>query len=151
MTVSVRKATSREDLDAAKSLFFEYADWLGVDLCFQGFDEEMAKFPATYSAVYVALEGDTIIGTIALKHHTNERCEMKRLYVKPGAQKAGAGLALCNALIHEARTVGYKEMVLDTLKRLESALSLYQKIGFQEITAYTPNPEADVVYMALKL
>lgn len=151
MKTIIRKASSQSDLEHAKTLLYAYADWLGVDLCFQGFEEEMATFPTFYKAVYVAEYAGDIVGTIALKHHSNTRCEMKRLYVKPEAHKKGIGLALCNELISTAIKHGYIEMVLDTLERLKPAITLYEKLGFSQTMPYTPNPEEDVVYMCKKL
>lgn len=151
MKTIIRKTSSQSDLENAKTLFYAYADWLGVDLCFQGFEKEMATFPAFYRAIYIAEYAGEIVGTIALKHHSDARCEMKRLYVKPEAHKKGIGLALCKQLIVAAKEHGYTEMVLDTLERLKPAITLYEQLGFSQTGPYTPNPEQDVIYMRKKL
>jgi ribosomal protein S18 acetylase RimI-like enzyme len=76
---------------------------------------------------------------------------MKRLYVKPEYRKLKAGRALAEAIINEARNDGYKEMVLDTLSPMQSAIKLYKSLGFIEIPPYYENPMEDVIYMKLEL
>ena len=84
---------------------------------------------------------------MALKEHDAGVCEMKRLYVLPAGRGSGAGRLLCERLIADARAMGYRKMLLDSLRRLEAAVALYSKLGFTEIEPYNYNPEDDVVYM----
>ena len=144
-------ATSAEDIDAIKALILEYNRILDVDLCFQGFQEEMRDFPATYELVLGARRAQQMIGCVCLKRLDAATCEMKRLFVDPPAQGLGIGRALCVALIERARLVGYSQMKLDSLKRLKPATALYCSLGFKETAPYNPNPEPDVVYFALPL
>jgi len=76
---------------------------------------------------------------------------MKRLYVVPEYRKLKIGDALVQALLLEAKTLGYLTMKLDTLDRLQAALKLYLKYGFETVTAYYDNPLPGVVYMQKKL
>ncbi|MFC3050331.1 GNAT family N-acetyltransferase [Kordiimonas pumila] len=135
----------------AKDLCLDYASWLGIDLHFQGFSEEMQHFPGAYNPVLLATVNGTCAGTVCLKPHTNDVCEMKRLFVKPEYHGYGIGSLLCENLINAAREQGYKIMLLDSLERLKPAIALYRKFGFEECAAYNNNPEKDVVYMQLKL
>ncbi len=141
------RATTPGDIAEVKKLFQEYADFLDVDLCFQGFDDEMATFPEIYEALFLARVDDAPAAAIGLKDLGGGVCEMKRLYARPQFQGLGLGRLLSEALINEAQRSGYKSMRLDTLKRLEAAVALYRKLGFAEIDKYYDNPEAGVIYM----
>ena len=92
-----------------------------------------------------------MIGMVAYHRHSDERCEMKRLYVKPETRGMHLGDSFVEAIIEHARTAGYKEMVLDTIVPLEAAISLYKKHGFKECEAYYHNPMDDVIYMRKEL
>lgn len=145
--VIIHKATKQHDIAAMKDLFRAYALWLGVDLCFQGFEGEMTRFPEGYVHLLIAKKDGKPVGAVALKEHDKNTCEMKRLYLLPEAQGTGAGRAICERLMADAKTLGYKVMLLDSLRRLEAAVALYVKLGFEEIEPYNFNPEDDVVYM----
>ncbi len=151
MTLKIVKASTTEDIAAVKQLFQEYADWLPVDLGFQGFEQEMATFPDKYALLLLARQSGLAIGAVGLIPHGTHACEMKRLFVTPRTQSKGIGRALCEQLIHHARNLGYQSMVLDSLTRLETAVSLYRKLGFTETQPYNVNPEPDVTYMSLAL
>lgn len=151
MTVEITKATDANDVAAVKQLFRDYAEWLPIDLGFQGFEEEMESFPKKYVLLLLAKEAGKPIGAVGLIPHGPGSCEMKRLFVSPTVQSKGAGSALCEQLMTEAKNLGYHTMVLDTLSRLKPAVSLYRKLGFTEIAPYNINPEADVTYMSKTL
>lgn len=134
-----------------RALTMEYVTFLGRDLAFQHLDEELEspakKYIGSGGGMLVALnERGEAVGCVAYWGHTRERCEMKRLYVKPEYRKAGIGLALGNEVLRRARESGFREMVLDTATPLTSAISLYKKLGFCETDAYYHNPMDDVLY-----
>jgi len=149
--VTIENATSSADKTAVKAIFQKFIEFLPIDMGFQNVEAELANFPDGFEILLLAKEGNTPIGAVGLKEHDARTCEMKRLYVLPEAQGTGAGRALCETLVIEARKHGYKTMLLDSLRRLQSAVALYKKLGFQEIEPYNFNPEDDVVYMELKL
>lgn len=143
-------------IEEIKSLILEYASALGRDLSFQSLDTELHSLPSKYlppnGRLFAALADDGVIaGCIAYHRHSDNRCEMKRLYVKPAYRKLRIGEALVSELIRAAKEDGYTEMVLDTIRPLKSAIHLYQKYGFQECGPYYHNPMADVIYMQLSL
>ncbi|MEZ5919940.1 MAG: GNAT family N-acetyltransferase [Parvularculaceae bacterium] len=144
-------ATRDDDVAAVKLLFQEYKTALGEDLCFQGFDEEMATFPSKYPLLLLGDVEDEAAGAVGLFDLGGGVCEMKRLYVRPDFQGEGLGRALAVRLIDEARSRGFKEMKLDTLVRLKPAIALYQSLGFRFTSAYYDNPLQNVVYMAKDL
>ncbi len=143
------------DLDSVRKLFREYEAELGVDLCFQGFEEELSSLPGKYAeprgAILLALEGEEPAGVVALRPLGETQCEMKRLYVRPAQRGIGTGRKLAQAIILVARGKGYGSMVLDTLERLQPAIRLYESLGFRRCEPYYSNPEPDVVFMRLEL
>ena len=150
MNITIQKIASAEDLEEVKALFREYEKFLGVSLCFQNFEEELAKLPAKYAepegAIFLAKVNGVSAGCAALWKLDEGVCEMKRLYVKPDFQGLGLGKKLTQIIIDEAKGKGYKKMKLDTLRRLESANHLYKSLQFIETTPYNYNPEGDVAY-----
>lgn len=155
--LQVKKITEEgPELEAVRRLFSDYQEELGVDLCFQGFDRELAqplsKYGAPNGVVFLAFYHNEPAGCIALKPLEEEGvCEMKRLYVPPVYRGHGIGEQLVTALLDAARELGYKTMKLDTLARLQSAIKMYKAYGFEEVPAYYNNPNEDVVYMEKKL
>lgn len=144
------RAESIADLAAARALIEDYQRWLGLDLCFQGFDAEMRAFPGVYAPprgrVLLGLHGAEAVGVVCLKDLGEGACEMKRLFVLPGAWGLGLGRALAEAIVAEARSIGYARMRLDTLERLGAAIALYRSLGFSEIAPYNDNPDPTVRY-----
>lgn len=138
-----------------KELIIEYAKWLGRNLSFQNIDDELKdpapKYTAPEGELLVAVEGEDVLGMIAYHKHSDIRCEMKRLYVKPSCRGMKLGEKLIEELIVHARQAGYKEMVLDTIVPLQSAIHLYKKLGFTECEPYYHNPMPDVLYFRKEL
>lgn len=147
--ITVSRATSQDDIIAAKALFQAYADSLEYSIEYQGFSDEMARFPEGYDLILVATSGDTTVGTVGLKSHKGSKtlCEMKRMFVTPDARGLGAGRILADVLMTEAKAHGYKVMLLDTLKRWKAAHALYISIGFEEAEPFEHFPQPDVIYL----
>ena len=111
-----------DDVELVRTLFREYADGIGVDLSFQGFEEELAALPAGYDAILVAWLGEEAAGCVGVRPLEDGICEMKRLYLRPAARGAGAGRALAEAVIERARALGYTRMRLDTMPSMAAAV-----------------------------
>lgn len=153
--LEIRPATSAEEIEAARTLFREYAGGLSVDLSFQNFDEELATLPGGYAPpdgrLLLAWDGTEAIGCVALRRFAEGVGEMKRLYVRPAWQGKGVGWILAEAVIAEARAIGYTTLRLDTLPTMATAQRLYRALGFREIMAYRANPVHGASYMELRL
>jgi GNAT superfamily N-acetyltransferase len=153
--IVLREAAGPEDLARIRGLFVEYADWLGVDLCFQGFDEELATLPGKYARpdgrLLLAMDGDAAAGCIALRRFDAEAGEVKRLYARPAWRGRGLGDRLAAAVVAAAREVGYRRLLLDTLAHMKAAQAVYARAGFVETAAYYHNPIPGAVYLELRL
>ena len=145
------------EIAAAASLFREYADWLGIDLSFQGFEAELASLPGKYAPptgelLLACTPAGDALGCVAVRPLDGlEVCEMKRLYVRPAARGLGIGTALVGAIITSAEALGYAEMKLDTLPSMAEAFALYERFGFLQIPAYYHNPVPGTVYLGKRL
>lgn len=145
----------RDDLANIKELFIEYAESLGVDLSFQGFEEELNTLPGKYAepegCIILASVEDAPAGCVALRKINNEICEMKRLYVKSQFRSLGLGKKLANSIIEKARELGYEYIRLDTLPTMKRAQEMYREMGFYEIEPYIYNPVEGTRYLEKKL
>ena len=153
--MQITEAHSREHLLAVRELFAEYAAAIGVSLCFQNFDDELAALPGKSAPpegrLLLALDGSQFAGCVALRKIEDGVCEMKRLYVRPQFRGSGMGRALASAVIDAARQLGYVRMRLDTLASMKEAIGLYRSLGFRNIEAYYANPIEGAAFMELEL
>ena len=152
----IRVVDGKPYLDQVKELIIEYTNWLGRDLSFQNLDKELADIADKYTApngeLLVAVdERDVVLGMVAYYKHSDNRCEMKRLFVRPEGRGHALGDRLIEAIMAHAKNSGYIEMVLDTVEPLKAAIHLYNKHGFVECEPYYNNPMDDVIYMSKTL
>lgn len=147
------------DITSVRSLFSEYAQGLGIDLCFQNFANELATLPGDYApprgALLTVYAANTLVGCCAMRPLDSvdypNACEMKRLYVRDAFRGHGVGRLLTEAIIEAARQANYTSMLLDTLSEMESARSLYEDLGFVEVAPYYFNPIEGAHYLMVKL
>lgn len=151
--------TDAEGLAAARVIFREYAAQLGIDLCFQHFEQELAGLPGDYAEpdgllllAYVdgALAGCGAFRPLLDADYANA-CEMKRLYVRRAFRRFGLGRTLAQALMERAAQAGYSAMLLDTLDDMEAARELYASLGFEEVPPYYFNPIPGAHYLKVDL
>jgi len=144
---------------ATRSIFQEYASSLQIDLCFQGFDEELATLPGEYAeprgALLLAWVDGALAGCCALRpldtSDYSNAAEMKRLYVRPAFRGLGLGRQLTEGILDAARQAGYGCVLLDTLDDMESARALYEDLGFEDIPPYYHNPIAGAHYLKVNI
>ncbi|NMG00657.1 carbonate dehydratase [Aromatoleum toluolicum] len=151
----ILSADDTVELDHVRQFFRNYAAWLGVDLCFQGFGDEMATLPGAYAApegrLYYAERDGQPAGCVGLRPTTGGMCEMKRLYVDPAHRGLGIGRDLVLAAIRSAKDLGYRRILLDTMPAMRIALKLYREMGFTEAPAYYPTPVEGAILLSLDL
>ena len=153
--LEIQKATTPEQLEQVRKLFIEYSQFLGIDLCFQNFENEINNLSSVYSepegGIFLACYNLEVVGCVALKKLEDNTGEIKRLYVKDVNRNMGIGRKLFDKILGFAKDKGYKKVRLDTLNSLQSAIKLYKAYGFREIPAYNNTPRNDVLYFELGL
>lgn len=153
--MKIIQAQTENHIREARILFREYETALGVDLCFQSFEEELANLPGKYAPpdglLMLAADDSDVAGCAAMRKIGEHVCEIKRLFVRPQYRGMGIGRMLAQEIICRARHAGYHVMYLDTLAILERAIALYRSLGFQETEPYYHNPLDGVVYLQLDL
>lgn len=146
---------SLENIESVRQLFHEYAEALGFHLTFQDFEDEMAELPGRYAPpdgrILIATWNGETAGCVAMKKLGEGLCEMKRFFVRPAFRGHGIGLALAKAVIDEARLAGYRAMRLDTAPSMQSAIRIYESLGFKDTAPYVFNPIPGVRYLELSL
>lgn len=157
--VQLRHPSCESDWSQTRDIFREYANSLKVDLCFQGFEDELSGLPGDYAeprgALLLACVNGVVAGCCALRpldtsDYTNA-AEMKRLYVRPAFRGLRLGRQLAEAILDAARRSAYSCVLLDTLDDMESARALYEDLGFQEIPPYYHNPHAGAHYLKVDI
>jgi len=153
--IDILRVELEDDVEIIRELFIEYFEWLDDETCFPDFDDELTELPGEYAPpkgqILLAREDDWPIGCVALREFQENVCEMKRLYVRDEFKGKGIGKTLIVRLIDEARHLGYRKMVLDTLPYMKQAIHLYQAFGFKEIDAYGDHPVEGAIYMEMEL
>jgi putative acetyltransferase len=155
MTVRIAEARWPDDRATVAALLRDYVSSLAEDISFQHVDNELAALPGQYArpggVVLIAWDGAQAAGAVAYRMLVPGVAEMKRLYLRPAFRGCGLGRELAEELIEDARSRGYRTMLLDTLSSMGAARALYRDLGFAPVEAYYDNPLPGVMYMALEL
>ena len=157
--IRIQPADTPAAIELVRALFREYADGLGVDLCFQGFEAELAALPGDYApphgGLLLAWVGGELAGCGAFRPLPDvdyaNACEMKRLYVRRAFRRFGLGRQLAESILDHGLRAGYSCMLLDTLDDMEAARDLYVSLGFQPIPPFYYNPVAGAHYLKVDL
>ena len=167
--IQILNVTSQQQLDHVKNLIREFVKWHlqrhADDARFtneyfdrKDLEKELAALPGKYAMpegrLLLALYNNEPAGCVALRKIDTGSCEMKRMFVYPKFHGKRIGHALAEAIINEAKKIGYSSMKLDTSWRQVEAQSLYQSFGFKKIEPYYELSEklkSWLVFMELKL
>lgn len=153
--IEFKKAENFHDFQSAVRLFRAYEASLDFKIDFQNFEDELLQIQQMYArpegSLTLAVYQNQPVGVIALRKWTEEIAEIKRMFVLPAYRKKNIGRKLLKNILAEAVDLGYEKVRLDTLKRMQTAVNLYQESGFYQIDAYRPNPLPDALFMEKKL
>ena len=148
----IRHARFPADHAAVLAIFTEFVNSPTVNLEHQGYAEEFAKFPGKYAPPHgrllLGIDGERVLGCVALRRVDERICEMKRLYVRPAARGMALGRRLAEAIVSEARSAGYAEIRLDVLAEFEAARGIYSAMGFVEAEPVSHNPLPGTAFLA---
>ena len=156
--MSVEIISAFDHLAEIRDLFSEYTDMLVAGdpsfqkyLTLQNYESELnhpfEKYGPPDGRLLLVLSDGAPAGCIALRRLDAQSCEMKRLYVRPEFRGRGIGSLLVQRILSDAREIGYRRMLLDTLPFLERAIQMYRKAGFYEIPSYNDSPMSTSIYM----
>lgn len=160
MTIIIRTLATHDTdaLEQVRQYFRNYAGWLGVDLSYQNFGEEMATLPGAYAApqgrlFFAEVDGQPAgcVGIRPMTEGSEGMGEMKRLYVDPAQRSKGVGHKLALAGIRAAKEIGYRKLVVDTLPAMRMAVKLYRELGFLDAPAYYKTSVEGEMFLALDL
>jgi len=128
---SIRRAASRSDVAALRSLLKEYADSLPEGKCD---DEPVSMSIRTYlrepNAAWIARSAERGIGCVALRGLDKATARLERLFVRDEYRGLGVGRSLCRTAVRFARRRAYSRVVLATLPSMLEAQALYESFGF---------------------
>lgn len=148
-------AHTEDEYRQAAILFNAYAAWLGIDLCFQNFEQELQQLPMMYGpadgGIILCREQEEYVGCVALRRWSPTDAELKRMWVSRGQEGKGIGNGLLQEALKLAVQCGYQKIKLDTLSEMQPAINLYLKNGFKEIAAYYHNPHPNARYFEKRL
>jgi ribosomal protein S18 acetylase RimI-like enzyme len=153
--MEIRQPLSPAELAQVRVLFEEYWNSFGFTPCFQNFGEELESLPGKYAPpegrlALAFIDGEPA-GCAALRQWDDERCEAKRLYIRPQFRGRGAGRALLKWLLAEARSAGYSEVICDTMPVMTEAIGMYERAGFERTGPYAAEPTPGAIFLRLKL
>lgn len=150
----VRRASSADHAGVVRELA-EYFAFLGEELDAAGLDHDVADWQAEYDGVagvmlVVVDPAGQVLGTAAVRRLEPGVAELKRMWLRPACRGHGLARRLMDRCLEEARALGGRMLRLDSERRLEAAVKLYRRYGFEEIPDYNGNRRADV-WMQLAL
>jgi len=154
--IEIIRVETPEQIEETRQIFREYEAWLNLDLCFQGFEQELADLPGKYAPpegrLFLAVSAGRVAGSVALRKLEDGICEMKRLFVRDQFRGQKIGIGLLEKLISEAAEIGYRKLRLDTYPpKMGKAVQIYESYGFQQIEPYYHNPFGETLFMELEL
>ncbi len=154
--IEIIRVETPEQIEETRQIFREYEVWLNLDLCFQGFEQELADLPGKYAPpegrLFLALAAGKVAGSVALRKLEDGICEMKRLFVRDQFRGQKIGIGLLEKIIAEASEIGFSRLRLDTYPpKMGKAVQLYESYGFQQIEPYYHNPFGETLFMELEL
>src|SRR5687768_3700006 len=151
INITFKVTETPQEFEEGRSLFEQYALFIGIDLSFQNFADELNTIDKQYNkpggTLLIAYDESKAVGCVALRKWDSETAELKRMFVMQAYQGHKIGQRLLQQILDIAQELNYKKVRLDTLSTMKQALTLYRLYGFYEIPAYRFNPMEGTVYM----
>lgn len=155
-------ASYAAELETARTIFAEYIASIvhisGQSFAHQDTDAELRELPGKYGAphgaIVLAFVDGKCVGCAAVRPLPTlgtDVCELKRMYVRGSSRGSGIGAALCEAIFTAARRIGYRRICLDSDPRLDAAIRLYRRMGFEDVARFNDDPDDSTVYMGRNL
>ena len=159
--VSITQVADPVQIAGAQELVREYFSWFfalvpgsEADPTFRGWEDEVVAIPGDCvpprgSYLLATVDGQPA-GCVTLKPVDQNRCELKRLYVRPTFRGHNLGKQLVDAFTQTARTLGFQYAVLDSHKSMTAAHDIYKNSGFNVVKSPPDFPEAlkqSVIFM----
>lgn len=140
-----------EHVEIVRGMFRKYQAWVDNDICFKGFEEEIANLPGQYSppkgVIYLAYDETEVVACAAIRPRIDKsetEAELKRIFVKDNYRGHGLGKEIFDFAMLGAKEMGYKTVVIETLPIMTAAQHLYEDYGFVRATAYFENADDSV-------
>ena len=164
----IYQAENHDDFSEVRGLLLEYLTWatsqakehynveVDVDDMLHQSIAELDLFTPPSGRLLLVKEDEAIAGIACMKKLRDDTCEIKRMYVRPSFRGKQIGRSLLNALIQDAKEIGYSKILLDSARFMEAAHKLYRSTGFKEIELYpetemTEDFQEYMVYMEMIL
>ena len=127
-------------IDVVRDLFQECGQSVDAPLCFEDFEHELDNLPGEYrppvGTLFLALYNAAPVGCVGIRLRDSLTAEVKRLFVRESCRCLGIGARMMAAAITHTGQAGINELVLETLPTMDSAIGLYQQLGFVPAPAY---------------
>ena len=94
-------------------------------------DDLATAFGAAGSAFFVAALNGQPVGGAGIVRVASGVCELRKSYLAPSARGLGLGRELLGHCLDEARRLGHRQCVLQTMPSMERARTLYERAGFR--------------------
>ena len=140
MTISIRPITPSDDVAVATIIRTVMPEFGAEGPGFAINDPEVQAMCIAYDrpdAAYFVVEHDGLVqgggGIAPLEGGAKGVCELRKMYFLPILRGRGAGAALIRRCLDEARHLGFRQCYLETLRGMDAAQRLYEKIGFERL------------------
>lgn len=115
------------------SVFAEYGMTFDPD----GWDSDLQHIGKHYldqgGRFDVLLDGERVVGTVAVERRNATTCEIKRVYLRAEYRGQGHGRALMEHILRWITETGYRTAIAWSDIRFATAHQMYRRLGFELI------------------
>ena len=114
-------------------------------------DRDLDDPAGTYAALWVALAGGVVVGSVALRELGGDAYMLKRMYLRLRCRGSGVGKQLLATALDWARANRARVVRLDTTERMVAARHLYESAGFVRVLGEAPRQGQQRLLYELRL